>query len=202
MVNEFSDINFLEKKSYGNSLRISWCWTLTHVCWQCCNAACSRSKTGLSSKQMHMIFLFILHPAQENFVKESEPPVSHWSEMQALQCLTMKIAVWYNRDKQHIWRHFVWWGFNDYGKYWDASICQSWWIGMENHLILYVKSFWNYLERNFVLHVSFKWMIFFSCMLNISLSGTWTVWTNSWFCSWYCWTGWLVNTLNFYNLEW
>ncbi len=47
-------------------------------------------------------------------------------------------------------------------------------------------------------------MIFFSCdnVEYFSLSGTWTLWTNTRFCSWYCWTGWLVNTSNLYYLEW
>lgn len=41
------------------------------------------------------------------------------------------VAVWYNRDQQHLWRYFIRRGFNDHWEHRDAAICQPGLLG--NH---------------------------------------------------------------------
>lgn len=48
--------NVLEEKSHRDSIGVSWCWALTHVCWQCCNATCSQSETGYPSNELAQTF--------------------------------------------------------------------------------------------------------------------------------------------------
>lgn len=46
-----------------------------------------------------------------------------------IQIWVWLFAVWYNCDKQHLWRHTLWWGIYAYRKHWNATICQRWGIG-------------------------------------------------------------------------
>lgn len=109
-------INVMEEKSYSDSFWISWCWALTHVCWQCSNAACSLPKTGLFWKEKDIIFHFTCE-AQEKLYS----PIVYTAR--AYNTWKWNGAVRHNCDQQHIRWYFVRWGVNDHWKHWDASIC-------------------------------------------------------------------------------
>lgn len=55
----WTGVNVVEEKGNSNSCRVSWCWTLPHVCRQCSHATCPKSKTGfLRFCPLFIFFLF------------------------------------------------------------------------------------------------------------------------------------------------
>lgn len=109
-------VHAMEKEGNTYCCRLPWYWAVTYVCWQCSYATYPQPKAG---KFLLCFSLLTIYATLYDLI----------------QLLNVKFkfeygfAVWYNCNKQHLWRHTLWWGIYAYWKHWNATICQCWWIG-------------------------------------------------------------------------
>lgn len=126
-------IHAMEKEGNTYCCRLPWYWAVTYVCWQCSYATYPQSKAG---KVLLCFSLLTIYATLYDMI--------------LLLSVKFKFeygfTVWYNCDKQHLWRHTLWWGIYAYWKHWNATICQCWWIG---------RSLWSPLHISFC-HIIWK----------------------------------------------
>lgn len=155
-------IYVMEETGYSNSCRIPWCWTLSHVCWQCCYAARAQPKTGLLSVDFYCYWWLVYQEClQEIYIY--------------LRVLLQFDTIVTNNIFGDILSDEASMITGSIGMLPSASLGES---VLSSNFKFYKYQLYNI--NNGTRH------IYFFCI------GTGTVWTHTWFCSWYCWSGKIV----------